>query len=75
MVGGGELRNSFLSQLSCELWMKTVKNLWCISSLVAQTGIASLGGRYILLFLGGGRREVLKLNSTFVMLKLHLKNI
>lgn len=32
MGGGGELRNSgfFLSQLSCELWVKMMKN-WCIS--------------------------------------------
>lgn len=56
--------------------MKMMKNLWCISCLVAQTGVASLGGRYILPFLGGGRRrEVLKLNSAFAILKLHLKNL
>lgn len=76
MVGEGELKKLvFLSQLSFELWMKMTKNFWCISSHVAQTGIASRGGRDILPLLGAGRREVLKWNSTFVMLKLHLENL
>lgn len=64
------LGNRFLSPFSCELWMKTMKNS-CISCQEAQTGSVGLGGKYVLL-LGGGRREVLKLNSIFVILKLHL---
>lgn len=75
MVGEGELKKSSFVTTVLGAVSEDDEGLVCISNLVAQDRITSLGDSDILLFLGVGRREVLTLNSTFVMLRLHLKKI
>lgn len=75
MVGEGELKKSVLDTTVRRSVREGYKGLVCISNLVGQVWITSLDDRDILLFLWVERKEVLTLNSTFVMLMLYFETI